>query len=102
VLSDHERRVLADLERSFVQDENRAAPAPRPEIRSLWQHRPTQVAAAVAGGFCLLLAISGAALSAFALLIATALVGVLWHSWPRLRNPRAGADRAPARRRKVS
>ena len=102
MLSDHERRVLDDLERCFEPDDERHPTGFASGIRPVRHSRRTLVVAAFAGWICLLLVITGAALSALALLLATALVGVLWHSWPRLRNQGAGASRASARRGKVS
>ena len=106
MISDHERRVLEELERCFEPAEPLAVAPPgigavAPAQRSPARLRPTLVTAASAGALCLVLVISGAALSGFALLLASAMVGGLWYCWPSLRDERAEFPRPSTRRGRV-
>jgi hypothetical protein len=86
VLSDHERRVLEELEGSLSGIPGVAGgvlPAARRSARD--RSRPMARACAVLlGSLSVALLVTGAASGAVALALATVLGGALWHYWPDL------------------
>ncbi|HEX2075110.1 MAG TPA: DUF3040 domain-containing protein [Geodermatophilus sp.] len=103
MLSDHERRVLDELERSYAADSHeppewRGAHGPR--SRRDRSRSVVRAAAVVLGSGSALLLVAGAASAALALATATGLGWLLWHSWPHLSEeamaawPVAGASRS--------
>lgn len=109
MLSDHEQRVLDELERQVAAEAHGPGPSGPPSRRTPHGPRSTPRSfVVVAGGICALLVIVGVATAALALAAATALGWSLWRYWPELRDdgattpvPRPGGEpphRTPGRR----
>ena len=78
MLSDRERQVLDELERSYDLDR------PRSPARRSWRSPVTAGTVAWAAPLCLFLLLSGAATGALALAAAVALGWSLWRFWVEL------------------
>lgn len=111
MLSDHERRVLDEIERQLaVEDHESGRPGPALRQRPGRDgHQPVARAVLIiVGWLAVFLLIAGAAVAALALAVATALGWLLWRYWPELSDDgattlspqaRQGPARGPSTRR---
>jgi hypothetical protein len=78
VLSDHEQRVLAELERCCAME---ALEPDRPSRRAGRQGRPGTAAVLVLGAVSFALLIAGVAVAGLAVATATAIGWLFWRAW---------------------
>ena len=84
MLSDHEERALAELERQLRTEAAEPVPVRPHELRPAGP--PGAWAAVLLGGACIVLVITGVAVAAVALATAVGLVWLYWRLWSHRRD----------------